>query len=160
MKRLIPFVLLLSAACTKESVRPQTNGIVKYGIEGDTVEIVDSSSHSVAQWIYSSSPSKGYGLKAYNSTPDGKISYMILFYIETDKIEPNHNYLKEVSGSILRNSTDYVSGKDLEGTYILLTISKLQDQNLSGKFTGNLKNLNTNELVEISGTFDNVKLIK
>lgn len=37
---------------------------------------------------------------------------------------------------------------------------KQKDQTLTGKFTGTLKNLTTNEFVEVSGASGHVRLIK
>jgi len=160
MKIILPFAFIFLSACNKELTKPQpkTNGIVKYAIEGDSIQIIDSASHSVAKWIYSTAPSKGYALQAYYAKPGGDVQYMISFYIKTDKIETGHHYSEEVTGTILRNSTDYASTKDLESTYIKIDINKQQDQTLSGTFTGILKNLNTNEFAEISGMFENLKL--
>lgn len=162
MKRILPLAFIFLIACNKENVnhQPKVNGIVKYAIEGDSMQIIDSTSRSVARWIYSTTPSKGYALQAYNTKPGGEVSYLISFFIETDKIETGHNYSQEVTGSILRNNTDYASTKELQGTYINIFISRQQGQTLSGTFTGKLKNLNTKKLTDISGTFDNLKLLK
>lgn len=160
MKRFLPFAIIFIIACNKESIKTNQEGIVKYTIGGDVLQIVDSASDSQAKWIYSSSSSKGYGLQAYVAQPGGSVLYMISFFIETDKIEINHPYLQEVTGTILKNNTDYASTKDIVGTYIRINISQQQNKTLTGTFIGTLKNLNTNELVEISGSFSNVKIIE
>jgi hypothetical protein len=162
MRKLLPFAFILIIACNKETLNPESNskGIVNYTIGGDTLQIVDSGSTSVAEWIYSTNPSKGYGMQAYYTKPGGEVSYGILFYIKTNKIETGQNYSSEVTGTILRNNTDYASTENLEGTSISIHFSKQNNETLTGKFTGILKNLDTNELVEISGAFDHVRLIK
>lgn len=160
MKRLLPIAFIILISCSKESTKPESKpgGIVSYTIEGDSIQIVDSSSRSVAKWVYSNGLSQGYGLRAYDAKPGGEVLYMISFFIETDKIETGRGYSDGVTGTILRNNTDYASTKGLEGTYIRIYISKKQDQTLTGTFTATLKNLNTNEFVDISGSFDNVRL--
>ena len=160
MKKLLPFAFIFLIACKKESVKSLPNGIVKYNIEGSSTQIVDSTSNSVARWIFLTTPSKGYALQAYLSDPGGEVSTMISLFIETDKLQPNQNYSQEVTGDILRNNTDYASTKDLDSTSIKINISKLENQTISGTFLANLKNLNTNELVEFTGSFDNVKLMQ
>ena len=161
MKRILPLAFIFLIACNKESIKSTPNGSVKYTIEGDVIQIADSSSLSVAKWIHSTTPTKGYALQAYYAKPGGEVSYMVSFYIITDKkIETGHTYSDEVSGSILRNITDYASTKDLQNTYINIYFGKQNGQTLTGTFTGTLKNLNTNELVEISGEFNNVKIIE
>jgi hypothetical protein len=160
MKRFLPFAIIFLIACNKQFIKTNQEGIVKYTIGGEALQIVDSASGSQAKWIYSPSPSKGYGLQAYVTQPGGSVLYMISFFIETDKIEINHVYLQEVTGTIFKNTTDYASTKDIVGTYIRINISQQQNKTLSGTFTGTLKNLNTNELVEISGSFSNVTIIR
>lgn len=160
MKRLLPLALVFLIACSKQSTKPQpkVNGIVNYTIEGDSIQIVDSASQSVAKWIYESTPVKGYAMQAYYAKPGGEVSYMISLFIATDNIQIGGPYTSGVTGSILRNSTDYASTKELPGTYIRIDINEQKDQALTGTFTATLKNLNTNEFVEISGSFDNVKI--
>ena len=138
MKRLLPFAFILFAACNKESIsiKPKTNGIVKYSIEGEAVEIMDSTSQSVARLIYTSRLSKGFALHAYNTNSSGQVLNMISFYINTDKIEPNHQYSKEVTGTILIDDAEYACVKDVEDTYIQINIREQQNQILNGTFTG------------------------
>jgi hypothetical protein len=162
MKKLLPFAFILLAACNKESLHPESksNGIVNYTIAGDTIQIVDSASSSVAKWIYSTNPSTGFGLQASYAKPGGEVSYMISFYIKTNTIETGHNYSDEVTGTILRNSMVYACTQNLESTFISIRFNKQENQTLTGEFTGILKSLSTNKFVEISGTFDDVRLIK
>ena len=160
MKKLLPLAFLYTIACKKESVKSIPNGIVKYNIEGSSTQIVDSTSNSIARWIFQTTPSKGYALQAYLSDPGGEVSTMISLFIGTDNLQPNQNYSQEVTGDILRNNTDYASTNDLDSTSIKIDISKLENQTISGTFSANLKNLNTNELVEVTGSFDNVKLMQ
>lgn len=162
MKKILPIALIFLISCGKETTKPEVipDGTVNYTIEGDSIHIVDSSSFSIAKWIFVDVPptTKGYGLQAYYAKPGGEILYKVSFFIETDKIETGRVYSDGVTGSILRNSTDYASTKELPGTYIRIDVNKQKDQTLTGTFTATLKNLNTNEFVEISGSFDNVKL--
>lgn len=162
MKKLLPFAFILLVACNKESLNRQSNpkGMVNYTIAGDTIQIIDSASTSVARWIYSTNPTEGYAMQAYYAKPGGEVSYSILLYIKTDKIETGHKYSTEVTATIFRNNTDYASTDDLEGTSISIDFSKQNDETLTGKFTGTLKNLDNNNLTEMSGTFDDVRLIK
>jgi hypothetical protein len=85
---------------------------------------------------------------------------MISFYIKTDKIETGHDYSNEVSGTILRNSLNYASTETLDSTWISIRFNKQNNETLTGTFTGRLKNVDNNKLVEISGSFDDVRLIK
>ena len=160
MKKILPIILIFLISCSKETIKTEVipNGTVNYIIEGDSTQIVDSSSLSVAEWIYIPTPVKGYALQAYYAKPDRELSYKILFFIETEKIETGRRYSDGVTGSILKNNTDYASTKDLSDTYIRINITKQNGETLTGTFTATLRNLNTNEPVEISGSFDNVKL--
>jgi hypothetical protein len=162
MRKLLPFTFILLVACNKQSVNTESksNGIVNYTIAGDSIHIVDSASTSVAEWIYSTDPSKGYALQAYYAKPGGEVLYMISFYIKTDKIETGHDYSNEVSGTILRNSLNYASTETLDSTWISIRFNKQNNETLTGTFTGRLKNVDNNKLVEISGSFDDVRLIK
>ena len=160
MRKLLLFAFILLAACNKDSLNQKSRGSVNYTIEGDTIQIVDSASGSEAKWTYLNNPSNGYALQAYYEKPGGEVLYRIQLYIKTNTIETGRNYSAEVTGTILRNSTDYVSTQDIEGTSITIQFKEQKDQTLTGKFTGTLKNLTTNDFVEISGTFDHVRLIK
>lgn len=160
MRKLLLFAFILLAACNKESLNHKSNGSVNYTIEGDTIQIVDSASGSEAKWTYLNNPSNGYALEAYYAKPGGEVLYRIPFYIKTNTIATSRNYSAEVTGTILRNSTEYVSTQDIEGTSITIQFNKQKDQTLTGKFTGTLKNLTTNEFVGVSDAFDHVRLIK
>jgi hypothetical protein len=160
MRKLLLFAFIFLAACNKESLNHKSNGSVNYTIEGDTIQIADSASGSEAKWTYLNNPSNGYALEAYYAKPGGEVLYTILFYIKTNTIETGRNYSPEVTGTILKNSTDYASTQDIEGTSITIQFNKQKDQTLTGKFTGTLKNLTTNEFVEVSGAFGHVRLIK
>lgn len=160
MRKLLLFAFILLAACNKESLNHKSNGSVNYTIEGDAIQIVDSASGSEAKWTYLNNPSNGYALEAYYAKPGGEVLYRILFYIKTNTIATSRNYSAEVTGTILRNSTDYVSTQDIEGTSITIQFNKQKGQTFTGKFTGTLKNLTTNEFVGVSGAFDHVRLIK
>jgi len=162
MKRLLPLVFIILISCGKDSTNPESkpDGIVNYFIEGDSMHIVDSASNSGAKWIYSNGVSEGYGLQAYYAKPGGEVLYMLSFFIETDKIEAGRNYVDGVTGTILRNDTDYASANGMQDTYIIIYVSKKQDNTLSGRFKARLQNLNTHEFFDVSGSFENVKLIQ
>jgi hypothetical protein len=54
MKRILPFVFIVLIGCSKESIKPEpiSDGVVNYTIDGDSIQIIDSASRSVAKWSY------------------------------------------------------------------------------------------------------------
>ena len=156
---LAAFIFLIS--CNKDHSTPITKsiGIVNYTIQDSAITITDTTIGSKAVWIPPGTISKGFGLQAYNSIPGGEIHDMISIFIKTTQLKKGYNYSAEVSGSILRNHQENVAVKDLPETFIRIVITEQSGKQLSGTYTGHLKNLSTNEYFDATGDFKNVQLL-